>query len=84
MTDFSAISDEVPWSHHLTDYDKAHSLLYLRLLDATSAGASDDEICSVLLGIDATWDLERARRCLRSHLSRAQWVSAKGYRDLLI
>ena len=26
------IADEVPWSDHVTDYDRAHFIVYLRLL----------------------------------------------------
>lgn len=77
------IADEVPWSEHLTDYDERHFIVYLRLLDASSEGASDDEMCRVILGIDPVKERNRARHVLDSHLRRARWMTEHGYRDLL-
>lgn len=78
-----AIADEVPWSEKTTKYDEAHFITYLRLLDASAAGASDAEMCRIVLGIDAAKEPDRAKRALESHLRRARWMTEHGYRHLL-
>ncbi|MBX3494465.1 MAG: DUF2285 domain-containing protein [Parvibaculum sp.] len=77
------IADDVPWSETITDYDERHLIVYLRLLDAVAAGASDEAMSRNVLGIDPTREAERARNALASHLRRARWMSEKGYRHLL-
>jgi len=77
------IADDVPWSETITDYDERHLIVYLRLLDAVAAGASDEAMSRNVLGIDPTREDERARNALASHLRRARWMSEKGYRHLL-
>ena len=76
-----AIADEVPWSDHVTDYDRAHFITYLRLLDGVILGASDDELCRNILNVDP--QAADAKRTLSSHLNRARWMAETGYRDLL-
>jgi hypothetical protein len=77
------IADDVPWSDHVTPYDEAHFVVYLRLLDASIDGASEDEMSRIVLGIDPMKEPERARKALQSHLRRARWMTEMGYRDLL-
>ncbi|WP_341702837.1 DNA -binding domain-containing protein [Ferrovibrio sp.] len=77
------ILDEAPCSDQLTEYDRAHAQLYLRLLDAEAAGADPSEISQLLLDLDPAQEPERARRRLVSHLKRAHWMAQSGYRDLL-
>ncbi len=77
------IADEVPWSETITEYDEAHYVIYLRLLDASAEGAGTDEMARVVLGIDPAQDPRRAERAVSSHLRRAQWMTEKGYRRLL-
>lgn len=77
------IADEAPWSDKVNAYDYAQFKLYLRLLDAVAANASEAKICKVLFGIDMEAEPERAQRCLQSHLKRARWMTEKGYRDLV-
>lgn len=77
------IAEAVPWSERVTAYDEEHFVVYLRLLDATADGASDDEMSRIVLGIDPAREPERARKALKSHLERARWMTKKGYRDLL-
>lgn len=79
----AAIADEVPWADAITDYDEAHFVVYLRLLDASAEGASEEEMVRIVLGIDPAKEPERARRALASHLERARWMSESDYRDLL-
>jgi hypothetical protein len=71
-----------PESASVTDYDREHMTLYLRLLDAASDGAAWEEAVSILFGIDPTAEPERARRVHDSHLARAKWMSQRGYREL--
>lgn len=77
------IADEVPWEDHVTDYDEAHFVVYLRLLDASAAKATEDEMCRIILNIDPQREPARARRALDSHRRRAIWMTKDGYRDLL-
>ena len=83
MTDNSKIVDDVPWSDHITDYDQAHFVIYVRLLDAEQDGASHDEMAREILGIIPAKEPDRAARVLASHLKRAHWMTEHGYRDLL-
>lgn len=78
-----AIADEAPWSDAINAYDEAQFRLYLRLLDAVEAKASNSEICKILFGIDAEREPTRAQKCLESHLRRARWMTEHGYRELL-
>lgn len=78
-----ALVDEPPWSDHVTDYDRAHFDVYLRLLDAVAGGAAEAEIIQIVLGIDPQTSIERGRKALKSHLKRARWMTEVGYRDLL-
>lgn len=75
--------DEPPRSLSMTDYDRTHLKLYMRLLDAEADGADWEEAAKILFGIDPNHEPERARRMHDSHLSRARWMTEHGYRDLL-
>ena len=50
---------------------------------AYDTGASDAEMCRIILSIDAAKEPDRARRALASHLKRARWMTEHGYRHLL-
>ncbi|MER9402175.1 DUF2285 domain-containing protein [Mesorhizobium sp. M0615] len=76
------IADEVHWSDSLTAYDKAHFTTYMRLLDASADNASDEDMAQLILGIDVTREPERARKALRSHVDRANWMVTTGYEEL--
>jgi hypothetical protein len=75
--------DEPPADSVLTEYDRQHMKLYLRLLDADSDGADWREAVSLLFGIDPDCDVDRARLVHRSHLARAKWMTEHGYRQLV-
>ena len=77
------IADVVPWSDVLTDYDERHLIVYLRLLDAMAAGASDDDMIRIVLRLDPNNDPARAQSALETHMSRARWMTEHGYRQLL-
>lgn len=77
------IADNAPWSENVTDYDERHLIVYLRLLDAVAAGATNEEMSRLILGIDPLDAPERSKRALKSHLRRARWMSKSGYRHLL-
>jgi glycerol-3-phosphate O-acyltransferase len=79
----AAFLDRPPESATLTDYDRTHMKLYMRLLDAATDGAAWQEAVSVLFGIDPDKNPERARRVHDSHLARARWMTEHGYRLLL-
>ena len=78
-----AFDDQPPHISSLTDYDRQHLALYIRLLDAAEEGAEWREVVRILFGLDPDRDRERARRVHDSHLARARWMTEHGYRDLL-
>lgn len=75
--------DEPPASERLTEYDQAHLVTYLRLLDAEADDAAWEEAVRVIFGLDPAKEPERAERVHASHLARARWMTEHGYRDLL-
>jgi Uncharacterized conserved protein (DUF2285) len=77
------LRDQPPASDTLTDYDRAHLKLYIRLLDAEAAGADWREATHVLFGIDADVETRRAEAVYKAHLARAKWMTDHGYRQLL-
>jgi hypothetical protein len=78
-----AISDQAPAGDTLTDYDHDHLITYLRLLDADSEGADWAEVARIVLHIEPLQEPERAKRAWETHLARAKWMMAHGYRHLL-
>jgi hypothetical protein len=78
-----AVADEAPTAPMVTDYDKAHLKLYLRLLDANAEGAAWEQVARLLLDIDPVAERDRALRRHESHLARARWMTERGYLDLL-
>jgi hypothetical protein len=77
------VADQAPDADVLTAYDREHLATYLRLLDADAEGADWTEVARIVLHIDPAREPERARRAWESHLSRAKWMTGKGYRHLL-
>lgn len=75
--------DAPPDSTELTDYDRTHMKVYMRVLDAATDGADWREAVAVIFGLDPLAEPERARRVHDSHLARARWMSEHGYRRLL-
>ena len=65
------VSDEVPWSDRMTEYDDRHCETYIRLLDAAEDGMTRDDMARRILGIDPAADPERAGKAVESHLARA-------------
>lgn len=78
----STLCDEVPWSENLTAYDREHFTIYLRILDACADNASEEEMADRILGIDPALEPVRARKALRSHIDRANWMVTTGYKEL--
>jgi len=77
------VADEAPTAPMVTDYDKAHLKLYLRLLDADAEGAAWEQVARLLLDIDPVAERDRALRRHETHLARARWMTDQGYLDLL-
>lgn len=67
----------------LTDYDSAHAITYLRLLDAESEGVDWREVAHVVLGCDPDSDPAKSRQTYETHLARARWMTTNGYEHLL-
>src|SRR5262245_66106398 len=72
-----------PQCDQVTEYDQAHLVTYLKLLDAHAAGTDWMATVRIVLAIDPDADHKLARRMYESHLERAQWMTRVGYRDLL-
>ncbi|WP_348628372.1 hypothetical protein [Mesorhizobium sp. WSM3862] len=66
--------DEVPWSDSITSYDRQHRTIYLRILDACADNASVEEMADLILGNDPILEPVRARKAVRSHIDRANWM----------
>ena len=77
------VAAAAPSDAQLTDYDRAHLVTYLRLLDAAEASAPWTEVSRIVLGFDPAKDLEIARTAYDTHIARARWMSDQGYRALL-
>lgn len=75
--------DEPPTSPVLTDYDRGHMKLYMRVLDAAADGADWREAVAIIFGVDPAAEPERARHVHDSHLARARWMTEHGYREIL-
>lgn len=78
-----AFEDLPPLTEHMNAYDERHLTTYLRLLDAAEEGADWREVVAVIFGIDSGREPGRAKIIHESHLARARWMSAAGYRQLL-
>jgi hypothetical protein len=77
------LADAPPLADELTLYDETHFTLYMRILDAVAAKATESDICTELLDIDPKRDPARAHSRFESHLRRAQWFLADGARHLV-
>ena len=75
--------DDPPSGQELTDYDRSHIKLYMRLLDAERDGADWREAVHVLFGLNPDCDPERTRSIHDAHLARAHWMTEQGYRELV-
>jgi len=78
-----SFEDCPPDSDTLTEYDERHLVTYLRLLDAAAEGAEWREAVAIIFHLDPELELARAKTVYDSHLARAHWMTAKGYRHLL-
>lgn len=78
-----AFLDTPPQAPRISQYDKHHFTTYIRLLDASAQGADWQEAASIIFGLDAQAEPERAKSVHDSHLARAQWMTNRGYRLVL-
>ncbi len=78
-----AIAEQAPTEASITDYDRAHFGVYLRLIDATNAKAPWREVAKIVLSLDPDGDTARAKAIYDSHIARARWMVENGFRDLL-
>jgi hypothetical protein len=67
----------------VTDYDRAHAAVYLRMLDAEADGAAWDRGAALALGQDVCADRAAAYLMYTSHLKRAHWLRDHGFFRLL-
>jgi len=77
------VADVAPSDAILTPYDFEHLITYFRLLRAEAEGADWCEAARIVLHIDPQREPGRARQAHESHLTRARWMTAHGYRYLL-
>lgn len=78
-----SFNDVAPSGSELTEYDRAHVPLYVRLLDAAAAGAPWERIAERVFKLDVSHDPAGARRTVETHLTRARWMMDQGYKELL-
>lgn len=79
----SEVDDEAPTAAVITPYDERHIITYLRLLDADAQNIDWREVARDVLRRDPARQAGRTKRCWASHLARARWMSAQGYRQLI-
>jgi hypothetical protein len=77
------VADLAPTDQALTLYDEDHLVTYWRILDADAEGADWKEVAQIVLHIDPNREPARARNAFESHLSRAKWMTERGYRQSL-
>lgn len=77
------LTDAPPAAEAPTDYDWAHRICYLRLLDADAEGAAWQDVARTVLNLDPDDDPEHVRAVWSSHLGRAKWMATSGYRAYL-
>ena len=70
-----------PWSDQVTDYDRAHLLVYAQLLDAVATGRSETDMIAAILKLAP--DAADSRTKLAQHLARARWMRETGYAQIL-
>ncbi|WP_306120447.1 MULTISPECIES: DUF2285 domain-containing protein [unclassified Roseitalea] len=75
--------DLAPTGETLTDYDRRCFKLYIMLIDADDAGVLWDDSYPHLFKEHVGADRQWAERRHKSHLDRARWMIAAGYRQLL-
>ena len=78
------LRDTPPAADAPTDYDWAHRVCYLRLLDADAEGADWRDVARTVMKLDPETDPDAARASWERHLNRARWMSTHGYRDYLL
>ncbi len=76
------LRDVAPRGDVITDYDRAHFQVYIRLLDARSGGKSSDDMCRIILEIEPTTNPDSTLKLLESHLERADWMCRVGFRQI--
>jgi hypothetical protein len=76
------LRERAPSGEPLTDYDRDHAKLYLRLLDAEAEGADWQEVARLLFRLDPSADRARAEQMYATHLARAHWLRDGGYKEL--
>jgi hypothetical protein len=79
----TVLASAPPGGDALTDYDRAHLVTYLKLLDADATQIDWKTTARNVLLLDPELDIGAARRTYAAHLARAQWISRVGYRHLL-
>ena len=77
------IADCAPSEAALTDYDRSHFTIYMRLLDAAKECAPWEEVSRIVLGVDPLVEPARAKRAYDTHFARAQWLIGAGYKEFL-
>ncbi len=83
MTETPAFQDVPPVSEHVTDYDEALFVTYLRLLDAAAEGGDWREVVQLVFGLDSANDPDGTRAMYDAHLDRARWMARSGYKQLI-
>ena len=67
----------------LTDRDRAYASIYVQLLDATSAGADWQTVAKDVLKLDASMNVDSAKKIFDRFHARAVWMTQAGYKLLL-
>lgn len=72
-----------PRADNVTEHDRRHVKTYIRLMEADTAGASEDEMAREIVPGDRPTKARIARIAVRSHLRRAYWLLEHGFFPLV-
>jgi hypothetical protein len=79
----AALASAPPGGDALTEYDRAHLVTYLKLLDAEAMSVDWQATARNVLALDPEVDVEEAQRVYAAHLARARWMTRVGFRQFL-
>ena len=77
------LHDSPPDAAEPTDYDWAHRICYLRLLDAEAEGTDWRDVARVVMKLDPDRNPQRVHAAWKNHLERARWMTTNGYHAYL-
>jgi hypothetical protein len=79
----SASIEPPPDADELTGFDRSNMALYLKLLDAETAGVDWATAAKDILQLDPVADPDNVKQVFDQFLRRARWMTNVGYQQLM-